>query len=110
MATDSQQSKWEYADAIATASLNVATGLLQSCFWVPWAYAHPFPRPDALPGFQSAVQGRCAVAGTPGVMLAVALWVLAWQRDDHAGGWGAPIVALALAGAGDSGWRAVSQV
>ena len=100
--------KWEYADAIATASLNVATGLLELLL-VLWVVRLIRFRADVARDFNHPVQGAMLSLAPLSVMLAVALWSSPGSAMT-AGGWGAPIVALALAVQAVIAVRVVSQV
>ena len=78
-----------------------------SCFWCS-GWFDPFPR-RRCPGFQSSGAGGDAVAGTAECDAGSGVWSPPGSAMT-AGGWGAPIVALALAVQAVIAVRVVSQV
>ena len=100
--------RWEYADAIALGLLHVATGLLELLLLLFAVRLIRF-RADVARDFNHPVHGPMLSLTPLSVMLAVALWAGPGSAMT-AGGWGAPIVALALAVQGVIAARVVSQV
>lgn len=100
--------KWEYADAIAGALLNIATGLLELLLLL-WLVRLIRFRADVARDFNHPVHGAMLSLAPLSVMLAVALWTAPGSAL-AAGGWGAPITALALALQAVIAARVVSQV